>query len=397
MGIIKIKNSRVKPLMLHHPWVMSGAVSEIVNKPENGSLVKVVTENDEFIAWGFFSKHSQICVRLLSWNASDAIDMEWFSSRMSESIKRRLALSSRSDLNAYRLIYSEADFIPGLIVDKYSDYLVLQSVTAGIDKIKRDLADILLQLTGACGVVEKNIGPFRATEGLSESSTLLAGTNPPDCLDIIESGFRFQVDMLSGQKTSFYLDQRANKSRISHYVSDCSVLDVFSYTGGFSVYAIGAGARSVCRIDISESALKTGTQNLRLNFDPLSFQDSIMCQDAFSALRDLIRSKVYFDLIILDPPKLAPRRSAVKNALRAYKDLNMQAMKLLKPDGILATFSCSGAISLDQFRDTLMWAAADSKCEAHILEMLTQGIDHPVRLSFPESIYLKGFICRIIR
>jgi 23S rRNA (cytosine1962-C5)-methyltransferase len=293
--------------------------------------------------------------------------------------------------NAYRLVYAESDGLPGLIVDRYGDMLVLQSLTAGCERWKEPLADILLEETGLSAIYERSDADVRALEGLPERTGLLRG-NPPEKTVITEYGLRFTVDLCTGHKTGFYLDQRQNRLRVRALAQGRDVLDCFCYTGGFTVNALAGGARSVVAVDSSALALALGRENLSINglkAEAVEWR----AEDVFQDLRKFRDEGRSFDMIILDPPKFAPTAAQAEKASRGYKDINLLAFKLLRPGGLLVTFSCSGGIEAALFQKIVASAALDAGVEAQIVEHLSQGPDHPVALNFPEGAYLKGLVC----
>lgn len=393
MNFINLKPGKEKPVHHHHPWIFSGAIAKVEGAPEPGEVIAVHDSAGEFLALGYYNPHSQIAVRLLEWEKSTAINDEWWRQKLAAAIARRRQLFERSDTNAFRLVHAEADFLPGLIVDKYGDFLVLQSLTAGSDRSKPIVAAALNDILKPAGIYERGDLTARKLEDLQHANGLLLGAPPPDFLEIKENGLRFLVNLQHGQKTGFYLDQRQNRQRVARFAKNKTVLDAFAYSGGFGISALAGGATSVVSIDSSPAAL----QLLKKNYEINSFaQGELLQGDVFETLRKLHEENRKFDMIILDPPKLAPTKSKAAPAQRAYKDLNLNAMKLLAPEGILATFSCSSGVSAETFQQIVTWAALDAGREAQILERLSQGEDHPVRLAFPESQYLKGLICRIV-
>jgi 23S rRNA (cytosine1962-C5)-methyltransferase len=394
---VVLKSGREKPVIQHHPWVFSGAIDRLPNDAVDGEVVDVYSPNSRWLARGYLNRASQIQVRLLTWDVDQPIDAAFWRQRLAEAVQRRQQLGIDAATSAYRIVNGENDYLPGLIVDRYADYLVLQAGTLGIDKRKQELAQLLLELTGCRGVIERSDTAARRLEGLGEAHGLLAGEAPPDQVEIEEAGLRFVVDLAGGQKTGFYLDQRANRRRVAAYCASARVLNGFSYTGAFAVHALAAGATHVTNIDSSADVLELAETNLRRNgFDPDQQTENI-AGDIFRILRDWRDARDHqFDVVILDPPKFAQNKQAVERALRGYKDVNMLALGLLKPGGILATFSCSGLVSDDLFQKVIFGAAEDARRDAQILEWLHQDRDHPVALTFPEGEYLKGLICRVL-
>jgi 23S rRNA (cytosine1962-C5)-methyltransferase len=396
MSSVLLKKNREKPILEHHPWIMSGAVDSVSGAPEPGDLVEVLSSDKRHLGWGHYNPISQIQVRMLTFSEFEKPDDAWWCARIASALRRRDLLLKDPGLTACRLIFSEADFLPGLIVDRYSDFLVVQAQTAGIDRIKQMLAQILNAVLKPQGILERSDPSGRIREGLPIGASMLQGSEPPEFLEIKEGGMRFVVSLRKGQKTGFYFDQRDNRREVAFYAEGKSVLDAFSYTGAFSVFALRNEATSVTRLDLSSPALELGSRNIELNFPEKQALDRKIQTDVFHRLRKLHDAGERYEMIVLDPPKLAPGKGNVRAATRAYKDLNLQAMKLLPEEGILASFSCSGAVPMDLFKETIRWAAKDANRELQIIKQLTQGADHPVRLSFPESAYLKGVICRVI-
>ena len=390
-----LKPGRDKSVLRRHPWVFSGSVSHIKGSPEPGSVVRVVDANGGFLAWGYYNDQSKIQVRLLDWNEDVRIDGPWWRQRLEDCILRRAGLAARSDLDAYRLVNAEADLLPGLVVDRYGDFLVLQALTAGLQRIKHELAEFLDVLLRPAGIYERGDSWSLALEGVDAESGRLRGEEPPDLVPIRECGHRFLVDIKQGQKTGFFLDQRLNRNAVARYAEGRRVLDCFSYTGAFSVYLAAAGADSITRIEASSEAFALSEENLNLN--GVASADNESCEgNAFELLRGFRDRAKTFDMVVLDPPKFAQSRSKVESAARGYKDINLLAMKLLLPGGILATFSCSGNVPADRFQRIVSEAATDAERQVQVLEQLAHGPDHPALLSFPESMYLKGLICRVL-
>ncbi len=379
---------------MHHPWVFSNAIREVQGGAEPGEIVSVADYRGNILASGFFNPVSVIPLRIFWWG-NQPPPRSYFFNALQKAVSRRILLERDESLNAYRLVFSESDFLPGLIVDRYAEYLVLQTLNPGMERLKGRIAIWLMDLISPRGILEKNDGEVRRREGLSPSSGILAGDLHRDVIEIMENGYRFNVSISTGQKTGFYLDQRENRKMVAQYAEGRSVLDAFSYTGAFSIYTASRGATSLVRVDTSQEALVLGHQNLLLN-NLESIPDEVIHGNVFQVLRKFRDANRKFDMIILDPPKLATSRAHRSRAARGYKDINLLAMKLLGPDGILATFSCSGGIDAMIFERILSWSAKDAGREIQILHRMSQGPDHPVLLSFPEAAYLKGFICRVV-
>ena len=401
MDTIILKSGREKSLIRRHPWVFSGAVQKVEGQPGLGDTVLVKSSKGQVLGIAAYSPHSSIRARI--WEFGDAEDELPLAERFPDFLKEkmRIAIYNRinsklfnSSNNAIRLIHAESDGLPGLIVDQYNDWLVVQFLTAGVEKWKELIVENLAEITGLKNIYERSDVDVRKLENLPEKSGVLMGSQPPAEIEIVENGMRFLVDIQHGHKTGFYLDQRDNRYAMQKYVKGKRVLNCFSYTGGFSVSCLAAGAQQVVSIDSSEDVLALGKRNLALNELPADKAEWI-CADVFHELRAMRDRRESFDVIILDPPKFAPTAAQVRSAARGYKDINLLAFKLLNPGGILATFSCSGGVDRALFQKIVADAALDAGVEAQILEYLSQAADHPIALNFPEGEYLKGLICRI--
>ncbi|UIR54966.1 class I SAM-dependent rRNA methyltransferase [Sphingobacterium sp. SRCM116780] len=378
-----------------HPWVFSGAINRVEGSPDNGDVVSVYNAGNEFIAYGLYHDSSRVAVRLLEWHPDQQVDDQWWRTRIQKAIKARQHLFIEGNNDTARLIFAEADFIPGLIVDKYADYISIQVHAAGIEKIKDIVIDELNKLLSPKGIYERSDLKSREHEGLPDTNGLLSGELPPEFVEIIENGIRYQVNIIDGQKSGFYCDQRENRALTAHYVKDKKVLDCFCYSGGFTLNAFQEGAASVTSVDSSALAIETLRSNIVLNgYD----QDNHIAiqSDVNKQLKEFVTTNEKFDVIILDPPKYAPSRSALERASRAYKDLNRRGLLLLESGGLLATFSCSAAMDIDTFKQVLAWAALDAGKEIQFIKQFHQPEDHPVRASFPEGEYLKGLLVRVI-
>ncbi len=395
-GILTLKPGREKPVLNRHPWVFSGAIHHSDGRFQPGDLVTVLAKDGRFLATAYANPHSQIRARILSWDANEPIDDAFWQRRLRRAIAARQSLDL-SQTTAFRLINAEADGLPGLIVDQYGEFLVMQCLTLGIDRRKTLLAEMLAAELQPAGILERSDASVRAKEGLPEASGLLWGAPPPNRLLIQENGHTFAVDLTGGHKTGFYLDQRTNRALVCtpHYIAGKEILNVFAYTGGFAVYAAAHGAGPITNIDSSMDVLKMAEENvLRLGLERPS--DEYLLGDAFMILRDFRDNGRQFDMVILDPPKFAHSQRDIERAARGYKDLNWLALRLLRPGGLLATFSCSGLVSADLFQKIIFSAAVDAGRDVQILQPLSQAPDHPILLSFPESAYLKGLLCRVV-
>lgn len=392
---VNLAKGKEKPVKHHHSWVFSGAIAKVIGQANNGDIVRVNDNNGQFLAYGYYNQASKITVRLLSWSESETIDKDWWFEKIKKSIERRNEGIDFNTTDSYRLIFSEADELPGLIVDKFQDYLVCQFLTLGIDQRKQIIIDALVQILQPKGVYERSDAAARTLEGIAVSNGLLYGTIPNEPILIKENNLHFLVDVNEGQKSGYFLDQRENRAYLANFAKGKTVLDCFSYSGGFSLYAKNAGAKNVTSIDSSALAMETLRSNYEAN--QMAFaSEQLIVADVFQYLRNANAENLHWDLIILDPPKLAPSRKSLPRAERAYKDLNMQALKLMKEGDLLATFSCSGSLTLEHFKQILAWAAVDAGKELQFIHEFGQPIDHPVRSAFPESIYLKGLLCRVI-
>jgi 23S rRNA (cytosine1962-C5)-methyltransferase len=393
---IRLKAGREKPLLRGHPWIFSGAIAESESHSDiqPGETVRVIDDAGNFIAWGAFSPKSQIRVRTWSRDPRESIDDTFFYSRIEKSIQLRKALKINEVSNAYRIIHAESDKLPGVIVDQYSNTLVIQLLSFGAELWREKIVNMLTELTGLQRVFERSDAKVRHLEGLPERVGILRGDDSFAHTHIREWDRNYYVDIHKGQKTGFYLDQRLNRKLLTELVADCSVLDCFAYSGGFSIAALAGDARHVTAIDSSADAINLGMKNVELN--SLS-QNRIewVEGDVFKVLRKYRDQGKKFDVIVLDPPKFAPTTAHAQRAARGYKDINMLALKLLNQDGKLVTFSCSGGISEEFFQKILAGAALDAGVDAQIINRLGPGPDHPVALSFPEGAYLKGFVIQI--
>jgi len=398
-GVLRLKAGREKSLLRRHPWVFSGAVEKIQGGPPDGETLRVVDAHGSFLAWAAYSAHSQIQARVWTWQEDEAVDPAFFHRRLERAIEARrwlLADPERNGLtDSLRLVHGESDGLPGLIVDRYADTLVVQLLSSGAERWRDVIADELVALTGAVSIYERSDVDVRRLEGLPERSRALRGVVPPGQVQISENGLGFWVQVASGHKTGFYLDQRRNRLRLRRLAAGREVLDCFSYTGGFAVNAAAGGAASVLAVDSSADALALGQENLALN-GLASASVTWMEADVFQALRGLRDRGRTFDLVILDPPKFAPTAAQAQQAARGYKDINLLALKLLRPGGLLMTYSCSGGVEADLFQKIVAGAALDAGVEAQVVERLFQGPDHPVALNFPEGAYLKGLVVRVL-
>jgi 23S rRNA (cytosine1962-C5)-methyltransferase len=386
-----LKAGREKSLKQRHPWIFSGAVDRVDGGPVMGETVDVLSSQGEWLGRAAYSPQSNIRARVWTFDPNEMVDAGFIRRRIEQALALRRAAVPEGETDAMRLIHGESDGLPGIIVDRYADWLVLQCLTAGADVWKDTVVAALVELTGIQQVYERSDVDVRRLEGLSERSGLLRGTALPQWVTITENGMQFGVDLAHGQKTGFYLDQRRNRQRMGQLTRGRQVLNCFCYTGAFSVYALAGGASEVLSIDSSADALLAGQENIRRNQLPED-RATWLEGDVFTLLRKLRDQGRSFDAIVLDPPKFAPTAIQAEQAARGYKDINLLAFKLLRPGGLLFTFSCSGGISADLFQKIVAGAALDARADARLVEHLAQGVDHPVALNFPEGTYLKGLV-----
>lgn len=388
-----IKPGREKSILNKHPWVFSGAIGEIRGAFQDGDIVDVLSAEGEFLARGYINTRSQITVRLLTWQWEE-IDVAFWKRRLERAIGARKRLLERDDIEAFRLVNAESDGLPGLVVDKYGDYIIVQFLTLGMERWKGELTGLLGELLTPLGIYERSDIDMRYKEGLKPVRGALWGQEPPELLLVKEYGLQFWVDVKRGHKTGFYLDQRENRRKISAFSPGAEVLNCFAYTGAFGVHALAGGARRVVHVESSAEALRLARANVELNGFPVNPEDFVE-GDAFEVLRAFRDEGRQFDLVVLDPPKFAHSKEQVSDAVRGYKDINMLAMQLLRPGGVLFTFSCSGLVPSELFQKALFWASLDAGKEVAVLEKLSQAPDHPFALNFPEGEYLKGFILKV--
>lgn len=384
-----LKAKKEKPIIQNHPWIFSGAIQRIEGEPQDGDIVDVISNSGDFLARGYLNRKSQITVRILTRDESEKVDEALFRRRIAAAVDYRKNTLHLENYSAYRLIHDAADLLPGLIVDKYSDYLVMQILTLGMERRKEIIADILMELVSPAGIYERSDSRIREKEGLTLHTGLLRGQEPPDEVMIQQSAVKLLVNFKEGQKTGAFLDQRENVELTASYAQGREVLDCCCYTGNFTVWAAQRGAKSVTGVDTSNKSLATAQRNVDIN----GLQN--VCQfiqgDVFQVLNGCKRK---FDMIILDPPGFAKSKRAVAGAARGYKHVNMTAMKLLNPGGILVTFSCSHHIDPLLFRKIIFGASVDVGCNMRIIRTLHASPDHPINVAYPEGEYLKGLICQ---
>jgi 23S rRNA (cytosine1962-C5)-methyltransferase len=386
-----LKAGRERSLKRRHPWVFSGAVAKVQGNPGPGETIGLWSATGEFLAVAAYSPQSQIVARIWDWKER-AIDRAFFNENIKRAVEQRRTLLQGTDTDAVRLVHGESDGLPGVVADRYGDTVVLQLSSAGADRWRAEIADALLDASGAGRIWERSDADVRQLEGLAPVTAALRGAREPTRLVVTENGLQFGIDLEHGHKTGFYLDQRDNRRRVRELAQGCDVLDAFCYSGGFALNALAGGAKSVTAVDSSADALALARGNAELN---QLAQPEWLEGDVFQLLRRFRDQARSFDLIVLDPPKFAPTAAHAENAARAYKDINLLAFKLLRPGGLLVTFSCSGGVATDLFQKIIAGAALDAGADAQIIERLGPGADHPVALNFPEGDYLKGLICRV--
>jgi len=391
---IILKEGRDRSLIRRHPWIFSGSIAKLEVEPSAGETIDIFTAEGGWIARAAYSPQSNIRARVWTWERDEEIDEDFFARRINIALGARANFQEDRANSAYREIFAESDNIPGLIIDRYNDIRVVQFLTVGVERWRATIVGILEGLGDSSGIFERSDTDAREREGLAMQVGLILGSEPPNEMCIQQDTASYIVDIREGHKTGFYLDQRDNRRTISRFMGGREVLDCFCYTGSFSVAALRAGAANVVAIDSSASALALASKNVSKNSLDLE-RLFLQREDVFEALRSFRDQRRTFDAVILDPPRFAPTVKHVAKASRGYKDINLLALKLLRPGGILVTFSCSGGLSLELFQKIVADAALDAGVEASILTTLGQPEDHPIKLSFPESRYLKGFVVQV--
>ncbi len=386
-----LKKGRDHSVRNRHPWIFSGAIDRLEGDAAPGSTVLVRDASGEALGLGAISPTSQIRIRMWTFDPEAKINDVFFANALHNALNARDRFK-HDEKSAFRVVNAEADLLPGVTIDRYGNWYVGQFTTAGAELWKQHIVATLMELSPAKGFFERSDAETRKYEGLAEASGVLAGEEPPELVEIAENGISYLVDIRKGHKTGFYLDQRDNRAAVAAYAKGRDVLNVFSYTGGFGVAALAAGAKSVTNVDISAQAIALAKRNFALNNLPDNAE--FVEGNAFDVLRKYRDSRRSFDLIILDPPKFADNKNRVMGALRGYKDLNLLAMKLLRQNGYLATFSCSGLVTPDLFRKVVCEAAVDSGRDFQIVRRFQQSSDHPESVFFPEGLYLKGLLLR---
>ncbi len=401
MEKVVLKPKRDYATRHRHPWIFSGAIESVSGAPKTGETVVVADSSGEVLGYGSWSPASQIRVRMLSFDKDVVPSAEYVKGLVAAAVGRRADFFVDGRTNAFRLVHGESDGLPGVVADYYDGWVVVQLASAGAEFWKSAVVEALMQYVPFCkGVYNRSDVDSRVREGLREGDApeagetgVLAGGEPPELIEISEDGVRYLVDVRKGHKTGFYLDQRDARAAVAHYANGADMLNCFAYTGGFGLAARVAGAQSVVQLDLSKSALDIARKNEGLDH-LCGTKMEYVCADVFKQLRLYRDQGRSFDLIVLDPPKFADTKGQLMRALRGYKDINLLAMKLLKPNGVLATFSCSGAMTPEMFTTVCREAAFDAKRSFQILCRTSQAADHPVSLAFPEGLYLKGLLLR---
>jgi 23S rRNA (cytosine1962-C5)-methyltransferase len=398
LNILTLKSGRDKSVRAHHPRLFSGAVKSIEGGPSDGDVVEVQDNKGEWLARGVLNRLSPTVVRLLTWKADEPIDDALWRARVAQAVARRAADPSLADTDARRLVFGESDGLPGVVADQYADQIVVEFSALCAVRARDAVVAALRDCTGAARVVERlDEERLRSEYGNNMRLVRTLQREPADGpaeVTIREGALRFRVDLRPGQKTGFYLDQRDNRRRVAAWCRGARVLNAFSFSGAFAVNALAAGAAHVTNVDSSNDALAMAQVNAELNgIAPSSFTNA--AADALDELRRRRSAGESFDVVVVDPPKYAHTPAQIERAARAYKDLNRAALALVRPGGILATFSCSGVVDAALFQETVAAAALEAHRDVRVVERLTQASDHPVLLSYPESEYLKGLIARI--
>ncbi|MFI4954345.1 MAG: class I SAM-dependent rRNA methyltransferase [Gammaproteobacteria bacterium] len=389
-----LQDKREQAVLRYHPWIFSGAIKKVQGDPQPGETITILDNNKNPLAVGAYSPLSQIRVRVWDFDPNTSIDSAFFQTRLQTALERRRRWLA-PNVNSFRLINSEADGLPGIVIDVYGQYVVLQCLSAGAYFWRSTLIDVIPKVLNCRAIVERMEGASLSKEGLQAQSGVVWGSMPDDMpITINEHDILFRVDILRGQKTGFYLDQRDNRQLVKSISSQKRVLNCFAYTGGFGIAALAGGAKDVTHIEASAKYAESIHDNVLLN-NLDSHKNHVIVGDVFEQLRLFQERKERFDLIILDPPKFADSKHRLVTACRGYKDINRLAMELLNPEGSLLTFSCSGAMQTDLFSKVIADAAIDAKRQVLVRQRLWQACDHTINICFPEGLYLKGLWCEV--
>lgn len=390
-----LAKGREKSLLRRHPWVFSGAVQRVEGKALSGETIDILDSQGKWLARGAYSPESQIRARVWTFQPDEEINIDFFIRRLQQAQSWRDWVAQRDGLDGYRLIAGESDGLPGITIDRFQNFLVLQLLSAGAEYQRPALLSALQHCYPECSIYDRSDVAVRKKEGLPLAQGPVLGDLPPELLPITEHGMKLLVDIQQGHKTGFYLDQRDSRLAARNYSAGRRVLNCFSYTGAFAVSALMGGCEQVISVDTSQAALDIAKQNVELNKLDLSKAEFVR-DDVFQLLRNYRNQGEKFDLIIMDPPKFVENKNQLASACRGYKDINMLALQLLNPGGILLSFSCSGLMPTDLFQKILADAAVDAGRDVQFIEQFRQAADHPVIATYPEGLYLKGFACRVM-
>lgn len=393
---IYLVKGREKSVVRRHPWIFSRGIDRVEGNPQLGETVDVYGHDGKWLAKAAYSPESQIRARVWSFDKQE-INKAFFVKRIQEAQLLREDVIVRDGLTGYRLIAAESDGMPGVTIDRYQNFFVCQLLSAGAEHQKQNIVDALIEVFPDCNVYERSDVSVRKKEGLQETTGVLHGEMPPKSVVIEENGVKISVDIVGGHKTGFYLDQRDSRQQAMKYVKDKEVLNCFSYTGGFGLYALKGGAKRVINADVSQPALDTAKFNAELNaFDITKKRAVFLNADVFKLLREYRDQGTKFDVVIMDPPKFAESKAQLNGACRGYKDINMLAMQILNPGGTLLTYSCSGLMDQVLFQKIIADAAVDAGRSVKFVERFEQAADHPTDTAYPEGFYLKGFACKVL-
>ncbi|HDY7665144.1 TPA: class I SAM-dependent methyltransferase [Vibrio vulnificus] len=393
---IYLVKGREKSVVRRHPWIFSRGIDRVEGNPQLGETVDVYGHDGKWLAKAAYSPESQIRARVWSFEKQD-INRAFFVKRIQDAQLLREDVIERDGLTGYRLIAAESDGMPGVTIDRYQNFFVCQLLSAGAEHQKQNIVDALIEVFPDCNVYERSDVSVRKKEGLQETTGVLHGEMPPKSVVIEENGVKISVDIVGGHKTGFYLDQRDSRQQAMKYVKDKEVLNCFSYTGGFGLYALKGGAKRVINADVSQPALDTAKFNAELNeFDISKKRAVFLNADVFKLLREYRDQGTKFDVVIMDPPKFAESKAQLNGACRGYKDINMLAMQIIKPGGTLLTYSCSGLMDQVLFQKIIADAAVDAGRSVKFVERFEQAADHPTDTAYPEGFYLKGFACKVL-
>lgn len=395
MNRVILAMGREKSLLRRHPWVFSGAVERVEGKPLPGETVDIMDTRGKWLARGAYSPESQLRARVWTFQQDEAVDNDFFIRRLQQAQSWRDWIAKRDGLDSYRLIAGESDGLPGVTIDRFQNFFVLQLLSAGAEYQRGALINALQHCYPECSIYDRSDVSVRKKEGMELTQGPILGDIPPALLPIQEHGMKLLVDIQQGHKTGFYLDQRDSRLAARNYAKGRRVLNCFSYTGAFAVSALMGGCEQVISVDTSQAALDIAKQNVELNQLDLSKAEFVR-DDVFQLLRNYRTQGEKFDMIIMDPPKFVENKNQLASACRGYKDINMLALQLLRPGGILLSFSCSGLMPNDLFQKILADAALDAGCDIQFVEQFRQAADHPVIATYPEGLYLKGFACRVM-